>query len=95
MHRTLAAFCAALVFVLGLFAASPGLHHQLHHNAGGAANDVCAITLFANGVSAPVVVNVAPPPPPGWECAQVSPAADVFIASPHYRFQPERGPPTV
>jgi hypothetical protein len=47
--QLLAGGCAALVVLLAVLAASPGLHERLHHDAG-AADHECAITLFLHGV---------------------------------------------
>jgi len=92
-RRLLAAGCAALIFALGLFAASPALHGQLHHAATSSTNDDCAIVLFANGVSVPLTVIALPPPPPEW-CEQIQfSSTEVCLDSPRYLLQPERGPP--
>src|SRR5262245_35706196 len=94
MRRLLAGGCAALVLALTIFAASPMAHGLLHDGEGQAtADDACAVVLFASGVSLPVgPIAVLPPEvlPQG-----VSPltAADVFLVSPRYLRQPERGPP--
>jgi hypothetical protein len=47
--RWTAAGCALLVWVLGLLAASPKLHSQLHADAGHAQH-TCAVTIFHQGV---------------------------------------------
>lgn len=102
-RRLLAAGCAALVLALTIFAASPAAHEMLHDNGPGhehcpqtAAEDhSCAVVLFASGVSLPVEPLYVLPPttvPAG-----ISPvtAAEVFLVSPRYLRQPERGPPAV
>jgi hypothetical protein len=93
LRRTLAAGSAALIFALGLFAASPALHQQLHLGDQPSADDHCAIVLFAGGVSLPVA-TVAPLPPvsdsPGDALQR---ANEVLLDSPRYLHQPERGPP--
>jgi hypothetical protein len=89
----LAAVCAALIFVLGLFAASPVLHGQLHHDTTSSTKDDCAIVLFANGISVPLTVIALPPPSPEW-CEQIQfSLTEVCLDSPRYLLQPERGPP--
>lgn len=110
LRRLLAAFCAALVLALTLFAASPVAHDWLHavepsHTCTQHAKPVatptpaaadqhdCAVVLFASGVDLPVGPVALLPPrlvPQG-----VSPvtAAEVFLVSPRYLRQPERGPP--
>jgi hypothetical protein len=92
VRRVLAAGAAALVFALGLFAASPVLHKHLH---GGdpSLEEGCPIVLFANGVSIAVAVT-APLPPPAHPVDAARPAAsEIFLDSPRYLLQPERGPP--
>lgn len=94
-RRILAGACAALVLALTIFAASPKAHDLLHdsdheHTLDG---DGCAVVLFASGVSlevGPIAVT-----PPTTVAQGVSPvtAADVFLVSPRFLRQPERGPP--
>ncbi len=95
LRRVLAGGCAALVFALTIFAASPIAHKLLHNSDHGQANseDACAVVMFASGVSlavGPIAIT-----PPSAVIAGVSPvtAADVFLVSPRYLRQPERGPP--
>jgi len=97
LRRILAGGCAALVFALTIFAASPVAHGLLnedgHDHAHAASDDTCAVVLFAGGVSPPVDPLAITPPtivPQG-----ISPvtAAEVFLVSPRYLRQPERGPP--
>src|SRR3954464_12738372 len=56
LRRTLALGCASLVFALAVFAASPSLHERLHAAPQAAADDGCAVALFASGVSLAVPV---------------------------------------
>jgi hypothetical protein len=93
VRRALAAFCAALVFTLGLFAASPILHQQLHHGANPALDDGCAVVLFANGVSVPLAVTAPPPLLVDWQEARPAVTTEILFDSPPYLLQPERGPP--
>jgi hypothetical protein len=93
LHRALAAGSAALVFALGLFAASPLLHEHLHGDAGLPAGDTCAVALFANGISAPVAFDAAPPPPAEWQTAYTVTSPGFYLDSPRYLHRPERGPP--
>jgi hypothetical protein len=106
LRRLIAAGSAALVLALTIFAASPAAHDWLHALAEGGAPHAplhageqadddagCAVVLFAGGVSLPVGPAAITPPilaPQG-----VSPvtAAEVYLVSPRYLRQPERGPP--
>jgi len=102
LRRLLALGCAAMVFALTIFAASPEAHRVLHaddgcpgHSHGPAESDhSCAVVLFASGVALPVGPLYVTPPtavPAG-----ISPvtAAEVCLISPRYLRQPERGPPS-
>jgi hypothetical protein len=93
LRRQLATICAGLVFALGLFAASPVLHAQLHHNPHSSSDDGCAVVLFANGVSAPLGAIVAAPPSTEWNEHCPVRSTEIFLDSPRYLLQPERGPP--
>jgi len=95
VRRLLATGCALLVFGLGLFAASPILHQQLHHNADSSADDGCAIVLFASGVSVPLGAIAIIPPSAQWCESSHATAEQIFLASPRYLRQPERGPPVL
>ena len=91
-QRCLAASGAVLVFVLGLLAASPELHHWLHREAGAAGHE-CAVTLFLHGVetAAPPLVTVAAPPV---RLATVAaPIGAPVAVAPRYRLLPGRAPP--
>lgn len=92
LHRLGAAGAAALVFALGLLAASPELHGLLHDTD---SDDGCAIVLFANGVSAPLGVIAVTPPESSWIEQPLASARDIFLTAPRYLRQPERGPPSV
>ena len=91
--RAMAAGCAALVFALGLLAASPHFHEQLHHHSDPSLDDGCAIVLFANGVAVPVSVTALPPTATGWLESPRANSTEILLDSPRYLFQPERGPP--
>ena len=93
----LRSFCAAasvaLVLALTVFAASPTAHHWLHVDDATQAGHDCAVVLFANGVSLPVgPVHVCPPVEIAHELSSPT-AAEVFLVSPRFLRQPERGPP--
>lgn len=93
LRRALAAGGAALIFALGLFAASPILHQHLHHGADSAPDDGCAIVLFAAGVSVPLAVTAPRPPPEVGQERRSAVTIEVLLDSPRYLLQPERGPP--
>ncbi|HVT74288.1 MAG TPA: hypothetical protein VHD61_14220 [Lacunisphaera sp.] len=91
-RRLLAATCVAVVFALGLFAASPVLHGQLHAGSHAPGDDGCAVTVFAGGVDLTVPV-VAGPPALVSSTEAFAAAHGVFVGSPHYRLLPGCGPP--
>ena len=93
LHRMLKTGCAVLILALGVFAASPMLHKQLHATQHASAEDGCAVTLFAGGVSVAAPMTALPP-----STAHLSELAgvvsqEIFLDSPRYLLQPERGPP--
>ncbi len=93
LRRLLAIGCVALVFALGVFAASPVLHDQLHRDAVPPADDGCAVVLFASGVSVPLAMVEVSPEPMEW-CGQEFVGSDeLLLDSPRYRLLPGRGPP--
>lgn len=92
-RRLLATGCAVLIFALGLFAASPTLHDQLHAGSHAAWDDGCAVALFASGVSMAPALVALPPSAEEWcELPGVA-TREVLLDSPRYLLQPERGPP--
>ena len=96
LRRVLAAGCAALVLALTVFAASPVAHSWLHLDADSHATtdtDTCAVTLFASGVALPVGPIAVTPPVAVPHTILPATAAEVFLISPRYLRQPERGPP--
>jgi hypothetical protein len=93
LRRLLAAGAAALVLALGVFAASPELHQWLHGHDGLTKDDSCAVVLFASGASAPAAAIAVPLPPTEWQAWSHPSVTEIFLASPRYLHQPERGPP--
>jgi hypothetical protein len=93
LRRALAAGLALLIFTLGLFSVSPVLHKRLHHHGAAAPAEGCAIVLFANGVSVPVAVTAPLPPVSDWQSPPAVGSIEIFLDSPRYLLQPERGPP--
>lgn len=96
LRRMLAAGCAGLVLALTIFAASPSAHELLHDDdhEHAVAEDTCAVVMFASGVSLPVAPLSITPPTNVVQGVSPVTAADVFLVSPRYLRQPERGPPT-
>jgi len=93
LRRGFAAGSAALIFALGLFAASPALHEHLHDGVDATDQDQCAVVLFASGVSVPLAVSAPLPPAVDWRALSSVPATELLLDSPRYLLQPERGPP--
>lgn len=93
LRRILALGCAVLVFALGVFGASPSLHEQLHAGPQAVADDGCAVALFAGGVSLVVPVVALPPSATQWSELPAPTTHELFLESPCYLLQPERGPP--
>ena len=106
LRRGLALACAGLVFALTIFAASPVAHAWLHVQHQGCAgdeghettapieSDSCAVVLFASGVSLPVGPIAITPPTEAVQAISPVTAAEIFLVSPRYLRQPERGPPS-
>jgi hypothetical protein len=92
-RRCLAGGLAGLIFALAMFAASPVAHDLLHKKDAPQADDRCAVVLFAGGVSMPLGVIAVAAPAIEWRVAPVVAAAEIFVSSPRYLRQPERGPP--
>jgi hypothetical protein len=93
IRRLFAAGSIALVFALGVFAASPGLHAWLHHNDQASAEDGCAVVLFANGISAPLAVVAVPPAPMDWQDHAFPEATGRLVILSRHLLPPGRGPP--
>ena len=93
LRRLLTAGCIVVVFALGLLAASPVLHDQLHHGQAPSADDGCAVVLFANGVSVPLALIPIPPAPAEWRKQDYFGADELLLNSPRYLLQPVCGPP--
>jgi hypothetical protein len=92
LRRLLAGGSAALVLALAVFAASPDLHGWLHVD-NGAGDDECAVALFAGGVSAPPAAVAVSLSATEWKVPTYQSVDELFLASPRYLQQPERGPP--
>jgi hypothetical protein len=102
LRRLVAAGSAALVLALAIFAASPDLHGRLHghdhcpvheKNADDSADHTCAITLFAGGLPVPHAALDLAPGAAAWHAQPPAVAERIFLTTPRYLRQPERGPP--
>ena len=93
LRRGRATGCAVVVFALGLLAASPALHGELHHGTPAPAGDACAVALFAGGVALAVPVFAPPPHSTDHHAPRVVVRAEILLDSPRYLHRPERGPP--
>ena len=92
-RRFLAAGAAALIFALSVIAASPALHAWLHGQATLPTDDNCAVVLFAGGVLVPLAAMAIAPPAMVWREMGHAATGEIFLVSPRYLRQPERGPP--
>ncbi|HVZ65301.1 MAG TPA: hypothetical protein VG936_12075 [Lacunisphaera sp.] len=92
VRRLIAVVCVAVVFALGLFAASPVMHKQLHAGSHAPGGDSCAVAVFAGGVdlTSPIMAG---PPAVEWREVRYALTHDVFVHQPRYRLLPGRGPP--
>ena len=92
LRRATAGAAVVLVFALGLFAASPELHGKLHASDQ-AADDGCAVVLFAGGVVLLAAAAALSPRLRLWPETVRTVAVELFVDSPRYLLRPERGPP--
>ena len=84
-----------MVLLLTLLAASPDLHRLFHDHDDSAAEDGCAVVLFSHGVSAVADTAILASVPMDWHRAHRTAVAEIFLSTPRYLHQPERGPPAV
>lgn len=95
LHRQiLAGASVALLLLLSVLAASPVLHRALHADADHDSHE-CAVVLFASGVTLALGVFAIAAPAVVWRVEPAAVLAELFLASPRYLRQPERGPPVV
>jgi hypothetical protein len=92
-RRLLAVGGIALVLLLGVLAASPELHRIIHSHDAPDHENGCAVALFTNGVSAPLDTAMVAATPAIWLALLHSDIVEIFLTSPRYLHQPERGPP--
>ena len=79
-RRLLAAAGIALVLLLSVLAANPELHRVLHADGDAAAEDGCAVVLFAHGVSAPFDSAVLAVTPADWSALNRPETAEIFLS---------------
>jgi hypothetical protein len=70
-----------------------GPDHSHSHSETPHTDEGCVVTLFAAGVTAAPAPVVVLAPTVRHTPATFSPRAEVFVSSPRYLHQPERGPP--
>ena len=92
-RRLLAAGAIALVLLLSVLASNPELHRFIHGDTDTGHEDGCAVVLFAHGVSTPFDTAVLAATPAAWATLSRPETAEIFLTSPRYLHQPERGPP--
>lgn len=92
-RRLLAAGSIALVLLLSVLATDAGLHRRIHGQADADHEDGCAVVLFAHGTSVPFDSAVLAATPGPWLAVDRPESAEIFLTSPRYLHQPERGPP--
>lgn len=95
LRRLLAGGLAVTVFALTLLAASPSAHERLHDSNTPRADDRCAVVLFADGLEAPLGAIAVPLPDIVWQVTPALTAEEIFLSSPRFLRQPERGPPAL
>lgn len=83
---------AALVLLLAALAVAPELHHELHAEEM-PSEDGCAVVLFSGGVPLMVDTTEVPAPVLVWHEPSRVKVRELFLASPRFLRQPERGPP--
>lgn len=99
-RRFIAALGVALVLLLGVAAVNPIVHahlhdadHAGHDNAPAASPHICAVVLFASGVTFALAAIAVAAPQLVWRERPVLAAAKLYLTPPRYLRQPERGPP--
>jgi len=91
--RALVAVSSILVIIaLAVLAASPTLHAKLHGGNIGS-DDGCPVAAFAGGLTVTAATVIATPPVVVSTPTRVALPVQLFLDSPRYLRQPERGPP--
>jgi hypothetical protein len=91
-RRLLAAGSVALVLALAVLASCPELHHWLHGDSEQDSH-ACAVMLYASGLTLTAGAAGLAAPAVVWHERPAVAVAEIFLASPRYLRQPERGPP--
>jgi hypothetical protein len=93
VRRLTAMLALGAMLTLILASGSPIVHDCLHANSGDDADHQCAVVLFASGVTlAPGATELSREE----ICCRTRPVValeEIFLVSPRYLRQPERGPP--
>lgn len=92
-RRLLAVAGVALVLLLSMSVVSPLLHDHLHGGESSVAAHTCAVVLFASGVNFALATIAIAAPRIAWRELPRVAVAELFVATPRYLRQPERGPP--
>jgi hypothetical protein len=92
LQRTLAGVLSATILLLTLLAVCPSAHERLHAHAGDSEH-VCAITLYAQGVTATVCHVAVLAPSERCEVVAAVSDPDLVLVAPRYWLRPLRGPP--
>lgn len=75
-----------------------GSAHAHDHDHDAPATDAdhrCAVVLYAHGAALPVVAVELPPPPAADRESATNGRPELFLTTPRYLRQPERGPPVL
>ena len=93
LRRLVAIGSVALVLMMGASVVLPALHHWLHGDAGEETSDQCAVEMFGMGITTASSSLALERQTITWP-APVQPAQEaLFLATPRFLRQPERGPP--
>ena len=93
LRRFIATLGIAVVLILSASTVSPTLHDWLHAGSSHDASDQCAVVLFASGVTLAAAAIAVAAPALAWQRFTAPAVSGLFLASPRYLRQPERGPP--
>jgi hypothetical protein len=83
-----------LVLMLSVAAVAPSLHELLHDGHSDHSTDRCAVVLFAGGLTIATAFALLAPKAVWPERRPVA-IELIYLVTPRYLLQPERGPPGV